>query len=317
MAKAITVNRYEDYSDRGAVVHHSLKESVEVDVTKIIVGKPLPGLPDSIVRHYDFTLLELERDGKIFCITPGKEEKIGYSGLGGQMGVSQDMVTTVKYAIEKPLYLGGFQLEDRVRQELRGPIGDGEVWLPNGDHFKGYFHLNYASINGPAYAAEGRYTFANGDYIEHAWIVTDSELEHFLLTGLYRVCTDFGFNYCIAMFKGGCRYGVELQMPSRSCNRYVAQHWYDNVVKFGGPNEVVDHEIDESEGDDCMRLTLTLHDSAGDYIVRQCGGSWFENDYGKRIYKPKVSISVTFPGGDVVDDDFDKALIMLQNDDKD
>ena len=94
MAKAIIINRYEDYSDRGAVVHHSLKESVEVDVTKIIVGKPLPGLPGSIVRHYDFTLLELEYDGKTFRITPGKEKKIGYSGSGGEMGVCQDMVTT-------------------------------------------------------------------------------------------------------------------------------------------------------------------------------------------------------------------------------
>ena len=170
MAKAILINRYEDYSDRGAVVHHSLKESVEVDVTKIIVGKPLPGLSGSIVRHYDFTLLELEYDGKTFRITPGKEEKIGYSGLGGEMGIGQELVTTIKYALDKPQYFGGFQFEDRVRQELKGPIGDGEVWLPGGDHFKGYFHLNYACINGPAYAAEGRYTFANGDYIEHAWI---------------------------------------------------------------------------------------------------------------------------------------------------
>ena len=111
----LLINRYEDYSDRGAVVHHSLKESVEVDVTKIIVGKPLPGLSGSIVRHYDFTLLELEYDGKTFRITPGKEEKIGYSGSGGEMGVCQDMVTTIKYALDKPQYFGGFQFEDRVR----------------------------------------------------------------------------------------------------------------------------------------------------------------------------------------------------------
>ncbi len=317
MAKAIIINRYEDCCDRGVVVNHSLKESVEVDVAKISVGKPLPGLPDSIVRHYDFTLLELEYNGNTFRITPGKEMKVGYSGVGREMGVSQDLVTTVKYAIDKPQYLGGFQFEDRVRQELKGPIGDGEVWLPGGDHFKGYFHLNYACINGPAYAAEGRYTFANGDYIEHAWIETDSEFQRFQLTGLYRICTESGFNYCIAMFKGGRRYGVELQMPTRFCNSYVVRHWYDNVVKLSGPKEVVDHEIDESEGDDCMRLTLTLHDSEGDYIIRQCGGSRFENDYGQRIYRPGVSISVTFPDGDVMDDDFDKALNMLQHNDKD
>ena len=316
MAKAILINRYEDHSDHGVVVHHTLKESVEVDVKKITVGKPLPELPGSIVQHYDFTLLELEYDGKTFRITPGKEEKIGYSGSGGEMGVGQELVTTIKYALDKPQYLGGFQFEDRVRQELKGPIGDGEVWLPGGDHFKGYFHLNYACINGPAYAAEGRYTFANGDYIEHAWIETDSEFERFQLTGLYRICTESGFNYCIAMFNGGRRHGIELDMPKRFCNRYIARFWYDNVVELSSSSEVIAHDIDESEGDDCMCLTLTLHDSKGDYIVRQCGGSWFENEYGKRIYKPKVSISVTLPNGDVIDD-FDKALNLLQHNDKD
>ena len=33
------------------------------------------------------------------------------------------------------------QFGDTIRQELDGPIGEGEVTYPNGDHFKGYFHL--------------------------------------------------------------------------------------------------------------------------------------------------------------------------------
>ena len=41
MAKAIIINRYEDCCDRGVVVNHSLKESVEVDVAKISVTTTL------------------------------------------------------------------------------------------------------------------------------------------------------------------------------------------------------------------------------------------------------------------------------------
>ena len=96
-------------------------------------------------------------------------------------------------------------------------------------------------------------------------------------------------------------------------NRYLYQMEYKASYDL---DDVIAHDIDESEGDDCMCLTLTLHDSKGDYIVRQCGGSWFENEYGKRIYKPQVSISVTLPNGDVIDD-FDKALNLLQHNDKD
>lgn len=85
----------------------------------------------------------------------------------------------------KPIYKGLWQYGSTIKQELKGPIGDGQVTYPNGDRFNGYFHLSYASINGPAYAAEGRYTcnsynnyiyepytdvtvyFHNGDSIDH------------------------------------------------------------------------------------------------------------------------------------------------------
>ncbi len=299
MEATIIISRYEEHSDRGAIVNRSLKETVEVDLNTIEVGKPLPGLPDSIVRHCDITLLELEYSGKTFRLTPGKEQTVGYSGLGGQMGVCQDMVTNVKYAIEKPLFLADFLSEDKVRQNLRNPIGEGEVWLPNGDYFKGCFHLFTASNKNPAYTAEGRYTFADGDYIGHAWIETDSKFDSFLLTGLYRICTSTGFNYSIAMFSGGNRQGVELCMPTQYCSRYIARLWHNGMVQSGAPKQVVEHDIDESEGDDCMRLTIVLHDSYGDYIVSQHGGSRLEDDNGNLIYIPSVSSCMKYPNGDV------------------
>lgn len=310
MEATIIISRYEEHSDRGAIVNRSLKETVEVDLNTIEVGKPLPGLPDSIVRQYDITLLELEYSGKTFRLTPGKEQTVGYSGLGGQMGVCQDMVTNVKYAIDKPLFIqsGDKSIESRVKSwELNDPIGEGEVWLPNGDYFKGCFHLFTASSKNPAYTAEGRYTFANGDYIEHAWIETDSKFDSFLLTGLYRICTSTGFNYCIAMFSGGIRCGVVLDMPDRYCNLYIAQHWHDGKVQLDFPNEVIEHDIDESEGDDCMRLTIVLHDSYGDYIVSQHGGSRLKDDNGNLIYIPSVSSCMKYPNGDVKN-------LLLRND---
>lgn len=299
MERAIIISRYGEHSDRGAVVHRNLKETVEVDLNTITVGKPLPGLPDSIVRQFDMTLLELEYSGKTFRLTPGKEETVGYSGMGGQMGVCQDMVTNVMYAIDKPLCLGDFQPEDKVRRELFDPIGEGEVWLPNGDHFKGCFHLNNAGTNATAYTAEGRYTFADGDYIEHAWIETDRKFERFLLTGLYRICTSTGFNYSIAMFSGGHRQGVELCMPTRYCSLYIAKFWRNDKVQLNFSKEVVENDIDESDGDDCMRLTIVLNDSYGNYIVSQHGGSRIEDENGNLIYVPEVSSSMKYPNGDV------------------
>lgn len=53
------------------------------------------------------------------------------------------------------VYDGWFEFGDVIRQELKGPKGEGSVIYPNGDHFEGFFHLNYAHIYGPAYAADG------------------------------------------------------------------------------------------------------------------------------------------------------------------
>ena len=94
------------------------------------------------------------------------------------------------------------------------------MFYPNGDHFKGVFHLSYASINGPAYAAEGRYTFADGSYIEHAWINTskDKKPEWWGLHGVFRIKHPSGDTPdSIAMFlHGGRRYGFELFLGTSS-----------------------------------------------------------------------------------------------------
>ena len=84
-------------------------------------------------------------------------------------------------------YIGNYQFEDVIRQELQGPLGQGIVKYPNSDRFEGFFHLSYAHINGPAYAADGRYQFANGSVIEHAWINTSSDLSIMDLIGVYRI----------------------------------------------------------------------------------------------------------------------------------
>ena len=85
------------------------------------------------------------------------------------------------------VYDGWFEFGDVIRQELKGPKGEGSVIYPNGDHFEGFFHLNYAHIYGPAYAADGKYTFADGSVIEHAWINTSDDLEVMDLIGIYPV----------------------------------------------------------------------------------------------------------------------------------
>ena len=82
-------------------------------------------------------------------------------------------------------FVGCYQFGDVIRQEPKDPKGNGTVRYPNGDHFEGFFHLNYAHIWGPAYAAVGKYTFADGSVIEHAWINMSDDIEIMDLIGIY------------------------------------------------------------------------------------------------------------------------------------
>ena len=120
-------------------------------------------------------------------------------------------------ATDDLIYKGGWQRANTILQKLAGPIGDGEVWYPNGDHFKGGFHLSFASVNGPAYAADGRYDFADGSYIENAWIHTlkDKKPQYWGLHGVFRIHHPQGPD-SIAMFcSGGKHYGFELYLDEK------------------------------------------------------------------------------------------------------
>ena len=190
----------------------------------------------------------------------------------------------------KPIYIGGWQIGDTIREELKGPIGDGEVTYPNGDRFKGYFHLSYANINGPAYAAEGRYDFADGSYIEKAWINTGSDRITFNLHGVFTIHHPEGHD-TIAMFFKNKRTGFELVLTEKP----YAIEWYDGERQRDW--EIECYDIAEPDKD-CLTLTLTLKD--GTRIV-QSGGSYSSNSYGDRFYEPHTKIIVYLPNGDSID----------------
>lgn len=190
----------------------------------------------------------------------------------------------------KPIYIGGWQFGDTIRQELNGPIGNGEVTYPNGDRFKGYFHLSYASINGPAYAAEGRYDFADGAYIEKAWIHTSSDRTLFDLHGVFRIHHSQGYD-SIAMFRKSKRFGFELVLVEKP----FAIEWYagERLREV----EVKSYVIADQD-EDCLALDLTLAD--GTRVVEH-GGRYTANDYNNHIYEPHTEVTVYFPNGDSID----------------
>ena len=209
------------------------------------------------------------------------------------------------------VYKGGWQRGSTIGEKLWGPIGDGEVFYPNGDHFKGAFHLSYASINGPAYAAEGRYTFADGSYIDHAWIHTnkDKKPEWWGLHGVYRIHHPQGTDNpdSIAMFlHGGRRYGFELVLDKE---KPWVKEWYagDSVVRYTRPDdlfeyEVVDYELDENAAEKGFAtLRLTLKDGDKIYKVEQRGGGYEVNRYDQQIYKPSTRVTLWLPNGDSLD----------------
>lgn len=208
------------------------------------------------------------------------------------------------------VYKGGWQHAATITQKLEGPIGDGEVFYPNGDHFKGVFHLSYANIYGPAYAAEGRYTFADGSYIEHAWIHTskDKDPDWWGLHGVFRVqhpSPDVPDS--IAMFlHGGRRYGFELVLDQ---NKPWVKEWYagDEIVRYQGSDhlfryEVLDYQLDETSRKDCTTLSLTLRAMDWQiYKVEQRGGKYTANKYDDYIYEPSTRVTLWLPNGDILE----------------
>ena len=321
MATVVYINVYNSHVDRGATVTSVPREHYEVDEDEIKVGKPLPKFKCStpMVTAYDGQQLTLEQYGKTITITVGEVVEGSSTAREVGTGVYSRTYYYVKLIDTKLIYKGGWQQGDTILQKLTGPIGNGEVWYPNGDHFKGAFHLSYASINGPAYVADGRYEFADGSYIERAWIHTskDREPQWWGLHGVFRIHRpklhpDFpSYNDpdSIAMFlHGGKRYGFELFLPEVSWQKPWVKEWYagDKVVRYSGPDElfryeVVDYEIDETSKEDCTTLRLTLQDGDKTYRIEQQGGRYVANQYGDYIYEPSTRVTVYLPNGDSLD----------------
>lgn len=321
MATVCYINVYNGYIDRGATVTSVPLEHYEVDEEQIKVGEPLPKFKcsDPVVKAYDGHQLTLELRGKTFTIKEGEEVEIDSTSHEVGMGVYSRNCYCVKLVGTDIIYKGDWQWPDTILQKLEGPIGEGEVWYPNGDHFKGYFHLSYASINGPAYAAKGRYEFADGSWIEHAWIHTskDKKPQRWGLHGVYRIqrpklhpdYPSYDTPDSIAMFlHGGKRYGFELFMPEESWQKPWVREWYagDRIVRYSEPDElfqyeVVDFEIDETNRVDCTTLRLTLRDGNKVYHIEQQGGSYTANNYNNYIYEPSTHVTLQLPNGDILD----------------
>ena len=309
MATACYINVYNSHMDRGSKVTTIPQEHYEVDESEIVVGEPLPKLrATNTVTAYDGAQITLALYGKTYTIKIDEEVEVACSEYHVGGGVYSRNCYCVRLLDTKIIYKGGWQWGDTIRQELKGPIGDGEVFYPNGDHFKGAFHLSYASINGPAYAAEGRYTFADGSYIEHAWIHTskDKKPEWWGLHGVYRIHHPQGTDNpdSIAMFlHGGRRYGFELVLGQ---NKPWVKEWYAgaSVVRYTGPDElfqyeVVDYELDEEKAEQGFTtLRLTLKDGNNTYKVEQRGGRYEINKYDQQIYDPSTRVTIWLPNGD-------------------
>lgn len=320
MATAVYINVYNSHVDRGATVTSVPQQHYEVDEEEIKVGQPLPKYKCStlIVTAYDGQQLTLELRGKTFTVKVGEEVEIESTSHEVGMGVYSCNCYCVRLIGTKLIYKGGWQLADTILQKLKGPIGDGEVWYPNGDHFKGAFHLSYASINGPAYAADGRYDFADGSYIERAWIHTSKDMkpQWWGLHGVFRIhrpklhpdYPSYDTPDSIAMFRGGKRYGFELFLPEASWQKPWVEEWYggDRVIRYSGPDElfqyeVVDYEIDETSKVGCTTLKLTLRDGDKVYRIEQQGGRYTVNQYNAQIYEPSTYVIVQMPNGDILE----------------
>lgn len=185
------------------------------------------------------------------------------------------------------IYQGDFQWEDTILQKLKGPVGEGELLYPNGDRFQGYFHLSYASINGPAYAAEGVFTFADGSVMDKAWINTTPDLSRMELHGLFRVHHPDGPD-TLTPFCYHKRSGLELVLSDKP----YAVEWSEG--QRCGELEVASWDLQELDEDRC-ELTIVLADGTR---VFQKSGDLDPNNYGKMVFETKLEGAITYPGGE-------------------
>lgn len=174
-------------------------------------------------------------------------------------------------------YIGGFQLKDTILEQLQGPIGKGKVLYPNGDCFQGYFHLSFANISGPCYCAEGEYTFADGSRIEHAWIVTSSDLEVMDLLGVYRIQHP-GAPDTLTPFLRGKRDGIELILGEK----LSAIEWYEGekIQELA----VSSYELEQLDENRCV-LRIMLEDGS---LIEQHSGKMEANRYDTEYFGPHL-----------------------------
>ena len=195
----------------------------------------------------------------------------------------------------KPIYVGGWQFGDVIRQELPGPCGDGEVRFPNNDYFKGHFCLSYASIWGAAYLATGRYEFADGRYIEPAYVHFDKTGTLFMLDGFYRVKHPERPDSLVCI-KSGEYYGIELVLADEP---FIREWYAGEQIERESPLQLKRYELDDSKGDDFLALTLYLHGDEGDFEVLTRGGQLSTNQYDNNIFEPRIYQRVQLPNGNI------------------
>ena len=187
-------------------------------------------------------------------------------------------------------YNGEWQNGSVILQKLEGPIGDGEVEYPNGDRFEGSFHLSYAHIDGPAYAADGSYQFADGSVIEHAWINTSKDLERMDLIGVYRVYRAKGPD-TITPFYCHKRNGIEVVLAETP---YAVEWHEDGKIQELEMESYTFEQLDK----DRSVLTVVLKDGT---VVTQNGGKLEQNQYDNWVFGTCLRDSIQYPDGSSMD----------------
>lgn len=183
-------------------------------------------------------------------------------------------------------YNGYYQNGDTILEKLAGPMGNGSVEYDNGDFFEGLFHLNFAHIYGPCYCARGKYSFADGSFIEDAWIVTSKSLDVLDLLGVFKVQKAGEPDRWVSFLRNK-RHGYELVLDSTP----YAVEWHEGEkiqeIKISSYN------IDQQENG-CVTLEIKL--PTGFRVVLE-GGHMCANDYGSSYYDPQLKGEAFFPDG--------------------
>lgn len=186
-------------------------------------------------------------------------------------------------------YIGRWQQKSVILEKLEGPIGEGSVEFPCGAKFEGCFHLSFAKIQGPCYVADGKYTFADGKYIENAWINTSDDLTMFGLKGVYEVRNADGSLASITSFWLNKRHGIEILVGST----VEAVEWY--LGEEQKHYEVKNYTLNAIDKD---RRELVV-ELANGILVTMVGGRLEPNKYENYVYDNYLMAKVVYDNGDV------------------